>query len=76
VRAGGRIVIPAAIRAAVGLRDGDDVQVEVAESGEIRLIPFDRALARAQSLLAPYLATQPSLAEELIAERRAAAARE
>jgi AbrB family looped-hinge helix DNA binding protein len=37
---GGHIVIPAAIRAATGLRDGDDVQVEVAESGEIRLIPL------------------------------------
>jgi AbrB family looped-hinge helix DNA binding protein len=76
VRAGGRIVIPAAIRAATGLRDGDDVQVEVAESGEILLIPVSGALARAQQLLAPYLSTERSLADELIAERRNAALRE
>ncbi len=76
VRAGGRIVIPAAIRAAAGLRDGDDVQVDVGEGGEIRLIPLDRALSRAQDLLAPYLAGKPSLADELIAERRTEAARD
>jgi antitoxin PrlF len=76
VRAGGRIVIPAAIRTAAGLRDGDNVHVEVADGGEIRLIPVDRALARAQELLAPYLAPGRSLADELIAERRAEASSE
>ena len=70
VRAGGRIVIPAAIRAATGLRDGDDVQVEVGESGEIRVVPVGGALARAQKLLAPYLPAARSLADELIVERQ------
>jgi AbrB family looped-hinge helix DNA binding protein len=76
VRAGGRIVIPAAIRAAAGIHDGDDVQVEVTEGGEIHLIPLSRAIARAQELLAPYLPADRSLADELLAERHAEAARE
>jgi hypothetical protein len=43
---------------------------------KIRLIPVSGALARAQQLLAPYVSTERSLADELIAERRNAALRE
>lgn len=75
VRAGGRIVIPAAIRAAAGINDGDDVQVELAGDGDIHLIPTRRAIARVQEMLAPYMPTDRSLAAELIEERRAEALR-
>jgi AbrB family looped-hinge helix DNA binding protein len=75
VRAGGRIVIPKAIRAAAGLHDGDDVLVQ-AKGSEIHIFHVDRAIKRAQELLRPYMPTDRSLADELIAERRAEAARE
>lgn len=69
---GGRIVIPARIRKELGIKEGDTLRVHV-EDGVVRLETAARQLRRAQALLAPYL-HGPSLADELIAERRAEAA--
>ncbi len=71
----GRVVIPAEYRRALGLREGDAVMVQL-DDGELRVLTRAQAIRRAQELLAPYLAGTGSLADELIAERRAEAARE
>ena len=71
----GRIVIPAEYRRALGLRAGDAVVVQL-DDGALRILTRAQAIRRAQEILAPYLAGKGSLADELIAERRAEAARE
>ena len=71
----GRIVIPAEYRRALGLREGDPVMVQL-DDGELRVLTRAQAIRRAQEILAPYLAGKPSPVDELIAERRAEAARE
>ena len=72
---GGRIVIPAAFRAALGMNIGDQVLLR-ADDGELRVFTPLQGLRKAQALLRPYLPADRSLADELIAERRAEAARE
>ncbi len=65
---GGRIVIPAPMRAALGLKPGDDVTLEL-HDGQLRLMARSEGVRRARAMLAKY-ATGASMAEELIAERR------
>ncbi len=72
----GRTVIPAALREQLGIRDGDQLIWEVRE-GELVVTTRKARLRRAQALFRKYVpADTPSLADELIAERRAEAARE
>ncbi len=66
---GGRIVIPAEYRQALGLHIGDELIVYL-EDNELRIITPDQALKRAQELLRRYIPEGRSLADELIAERR------
>jgi AbrB family looped-hinge helix DNA binding protein len=66
---GGRLVIPAAFRKALGLKPGDEVLL-ILEEGEIRLISKHQAIARAQTLVRRYVPEDRSLSEELIRERR------
>ena len=73
--AGGRIVIPAPMRKAMKLEPGDDVQVALVE-GELRIVGRDAAIARAQALVRKYIPGDVRLSDQLIAERRAEAARE
>ena len=73
--AGGRIVIPAPMRKAMKLEPGDDVQVALVE-GELRIVGRDAAVARAQALVRKYIPGDTRLSDQLIAERRAEAARE
>jgi len=72
---GGRVVIPAEYRKALGLRTGDTVIMQL-DDGEVRLFTLDRAIRRAQELVRQYIPEGRSLSDELIAERRAEAARE
>ena len=74
IREGGRLVIPAAYRKALGLKPGDEVLL-VLEEGEIRVVSTRQAIARAQTLLRRYIPKGRSLSEELIKERREEAAR-
>jgi len=74
IREGGRLVIPAAYRKALGLKPGDEVLL-VLEDGEIRVVSTRQAIARAQTLLRRYVPEGRSLSEELIQERREEAAR-
>jgi AbrB family looped-hinge helix DNA binding protein len=75
VAEGGRIVIPAEYRQALGLRAGDEVILRV-EDNELRLITLDQAIARAQALVRRHVPEGRSLVDELLAERRREAERE
>jgi antitoxin PrlF len=66
---GGRIVIPAEARQALGLRIGDEVVIQLRD-GEIRLLTIREALHRAQALVRRSIPERPSLADELIADRQ------
>jgi antitoxin PrlF len=72
---GGRVVIPAEYRRALGLRPGEEVVLQL-EEGEIRMLSLAQAIRRAQALVRQYVPEGRSLSEELIAERRAEAAGE
>ncbi len=74
IREGGRLVIPAAYRKALGLKPGDEVLLTL-EDGEIRVVSTRQAIARAQTVLRRYVPKGRSLSEELIKERREEAAR-
>ena len=65
---GGRVVIPAKARLALGLVEGARVTLEVPK-GHFTIVPLDALLAKSRSLL-----EGPSLADELIADRRREAA--
>lgn len=71
----GRIVIPAECRAAAGLKPGDEVFIEATGEGELRLLTAERAIQRAQAIVAQH-GSGRDLVAELIAERRAEGARE
>jgi len=73
VREGGRLVIPAAYRKALGLKPGDEVLLML-EDGEIRVVSTRQAIARAQTLVRRYVPKGRNLSEELIQERREEAA--
>ncbi len=69
VAAGGRIVIPASYRKALGIKPGDDVVLQL-EEGVIRLYSRAQALHRLQERVARAVPKGVSLAKELIRERR------
>lgn len=69
---GGRIVIPSRFRRELGIAPGDTLSMEL-DDGELRLETRSRSLARARELARPFLPADRSLADELIAERRAEA---
>jgi AbrB family looped-hinge helix DNA binding protein len=71
----GRIVIPAAMRNALGLQAGDEV-ILIIEDGELRVTTSARRVERAQRLVRKHVPKGVSLAAELIADRRREAARE
>ena len=73
---GGRVVIPAEIRRSLGLKEGDTVYFEVRD-GEVVLTTRRARIARAQAMFRQFVpAGSPSPVDELIAERRAEAAKE
>ncbi len=69
LNAGGRLVIPAAYRKALGLKSGDDV-VLVLDKHEVRLIAPRQAVKHAQSLIRQFVPKGRRLADELIQDRR------
>ena len=66
---GGRIVIPAEYRQALGLQVGDEVILRL-EGRELRIFTLNQAIKRAQELVSRSIPEERSLADELIAERR------
>jgi AbrB family looped-hinge helix DNA binding protein len=71
---GGRVVIPAAFRKAMGIQEGDPV-ILVLREGEIALLTPKQAVERAQAIVRKYVPKGKSLSAELIAERRREAKR-
>ena len=71
----GRILIPAAMREAAGFTPGATVVARV-KGGRIVLEEFMHGIRRAQSLAAKYRQSSGSVVDELIADRRAEAAKE
>ncbi|HET7371265.1 MAG TPA: AbrB/MazE/SpoVT family DNA-binding domain-containing protein [Gammaproteobacteria bacterium] len=73
INAGGRVVIPAALRRQLGLKIGDEVVLSV-DDDELRLRSFDSAIRRAQGIVRRYVGGEARLSDELIADRRREAA--
>ncbi len=71
----GRLVIPACFRKALGINPGDEVVLRL-EDDELRITTLKHRIARAQRLVRKYVKAGVSLADELIAERHAAARKE
>jgi bifunctional DNA-binding transcriptional regulator/antitoxin component of YhaV-PrlF toxin-antitoxin module len=72
---GRRVVLPAEVCKQLGVEVGGTVIVDVAE-GKVRLHSFDTTLADFRASLASKVPPDVSLVDELLAERRAEAARE
>lgn len=72
---GGRVVVPAEIRKALNIKDGDTVYWELVD-GEARLTTKLARIRRAQELVRQYIPEGVSVVDELIAERRSEAERE
>ena len=72
---GGRIVIPANVRRALGVGPGDALSLRV-ENNELRILPQREAVRRAQALVAERVASGRSLVTELLDERAEEAGRE
>lgn len=75
VKEAGRIVLPAAIREALHIREGDILSAETVD-GEIRLLPLDTAVRRARELVRRHIPEGNGLVDELLADRRREAERE
>ena len=72
---GGRIVIPADYRRALGLKVGDEVILRMAD-GEVYILTRRQAIKKAQALVRKHVPERKSLVRELIRERRGEAANE
>lgn len=72
---GGRLQLPSDIRRELGLADGDQVMMRVVD-GELHVRPRRDVLKRIQAMLRPYAPADGSVADELIADRRAEARRD
>lgn len=74
VQGHGRVSIPAPLRRALGLHPGAEVFVS-AEDGRVVVTPAAAALTRFQQAVADLVPSDRDLVAELIADRRAEAAR-
>jgi AbrB family looped-hinge helix DNA binding protein len=75
VAEGGRIVLPAQYRRALGIQVGDEIVLRL-EGDELRLLTLRQAIRDAQELIGRYVPAERSLVDELIEERRREAADE
>lgn len=71
----GRLVIPAAMREALGIADGEMIDLKVVD-GELRLMTIQETIRRVQEWAKQTIPAGVSLADELNAERREAAKHE
>jgi AbrB family looped-hinge helix DNA binding protein len=72
---GGRVVIPAAFRKAMQVKEGDRVMARIVD-GELRLITPDMAITRAQKWVRETIPAGVSLVDDLLEMRRQEAAGE
>jgi AbrB family looped-hinge helix DNA binding protein len=66
---GGRLVIPAEYRRALGVEPGDEL-VLVLEENSVRVLTPREGIRRAQALVRSYIPEGVRLSDELIEERR------
>ena len=71
----GRVVIPAVMRAELGVQNGGRLVARLIDSTVV-LEPIDSAVRRAQALVGRYVSSDVQLVDELIAERHVDAAHE
>ena len=71
----GRVVIPAEVRQRLDLKVGEQMVLVVQDDGSMRLTPWKTVLRNTRGMFA-HVAPGVSLVDELIADRRAEAARE
>jgi AbrB family looped-hinge helix DNA binding protein len=72
---GGRLVIPAEVRKAFGLKEGSEVVISEHEAG-ILIVPAQKAIERAQRYFMALAPAEVVLSEELSRDRRREAAKE
>ena len=72
---GGRVVVPANIREAMGLKQGD-AMLATLEGTELRLVTVNETIRQLQEIAKSFAPEGVSLVDEFIAERRAEALRE
>jgi AbrB family looped-hinge helix DNA binding protein len=73
---GGKLVIPAAMRRALGIARGDTVVIELLPEGELRVRPLAAAIREAQAIVRKSVRRDRSLTDELMRERKQDAVRE
>jgi AbrB family looped-hinge helix DNA binding protein len=73
---GGKLVIPAAMRRAMGIARGDTVVIELLADGELRVRPLASAIREAQEIVRRSVGRNRSLSDELMRERKQDAAGE
>lgn len=66
---GGQVVIPAPVRQALGLKEGDTLFISV-EDGEIHLLTIPAAVRKAQAIVRQFVPPGVSLVDELLEDRR------
>lgn len=71
----GRVVIPAAFREALRLKEGD-VLMALAEDGEVHLLTGAAAMRRAQAIVRTFVPAGVNLVDELLEDRRREVERE
>lgn len=71
----GRLLIPAELRAALGLKAGGPVVARV-EDGALVVEPLGVAVRRVQAVMREYVRPGESLVDELLTDRRREAERE
>ena len=75
VTSGGRVVLPAQARTALGLKNGDPVRIRL-ENGWLEIMPLSEIVRDIQARWRRYIPGDRSLVDELIADRRAEAKRD
>ena len=76
LNASGRILIPASLRQSLNLSEGDKFVIQADDDANIRLMQLHDQIEEAEGLFADFAPEHGSVADELIAERRAEAAAE
>lgn len=72
----GRVVLPADVRAALGLEAGSRMLLSTEPDGSLRLRPYRSVADQGRGMLAALAPSGESMVGELLAERRREAARE
>ena len=71
----GRVVIPAEMRAALGLNTGDEILMEL-QAGEIRLVALRDSVRQAKALFRQAIPDSSNVVDDFIADRKLEASRE